>query len=260
MNRIPLGIVVLLLVSTSPVRAQVIRSYEGLDRNAADGLFAQTALSMDGRSGNADHFDLSVTGGFSYRVPAPGHWLRFYPSSRIRRSENKSVVREWSAHLRHSYVFSEEMRTYAFAQIQADRSIDLDRRLLFGGGLRRRIVPLEDGGLDIGLGLMLENEVLASGESRTVPRGANLLSACGGAGVVRLLATGFYQPVVSNHRDYRVSAYTEAGIPASDYGHFVAFWSWRRDSRPPPEIEAHDAEFGFSIRFRFPAADLSGPC
>lgn len=260
MNRIPLGLVVLPLVFTSSIDAQVIRSYEGLDRNAVDGWFTQTELSMDGRTGNTDYLDLSVTGGLSYRETAPGHWLRIYPSSRIRHSENESVLREWAAHLRHSYVVSDETRTFAFVQIQADRSIDLDRRLLFGGGIRRQIVRLEDGGLDIGLGLMLEDEILASGETETAPRGANLLSACGGAGIVRLLATGYYQPVISNFGDYRVSVDAEAGIPVSDYSHFVGFFGWRRDSRPPPDIGADDTGFGFSIRFRYPTTSRSGPC
>ena len=137
MSRVPFGLMVLSLLFASSMHAQVIRSYEGLDRNAVDGLHGQVELSLDGRAGNADYMDVRFTGALSYRVPAPGHWLRFYPSTRIRRSEEQSVVREMSAHLRHSYVFSDEMRTYAFAQIQADRSIDLDRRLLIGGGLRR---------------------------------------------------------------------------------------------------------------------------
>ena len=161
-------------------------------------------------------------------------------------------MHERSAHVRHSYVFSDAMRTYAFVQIQADQSIDLDRRLLVGGGLRRQVVRLEDGGLDVGVGLMLEDELLVSGEARTDLRGANLLSACGGAGAVRLLTTGFYQPVMSDLGDYRVSVDTEVEIPASDQVHFVVSGSWRRDSRPPPGIEANDAGFGFSIRVGYP--------
>ena len=249
MSRIPLGLVVLILVFTSSVHAQVILSYEGLDRNAVDGWVAQTELSLDGGIGNAEYLDWSVTPGLSYRFPAPGHWMRFYPSIRIMRSDSNSVVHEWSAHLRHSYVFSEGMRTYTFFQIQADRSIDLDRRLLFGGGIRPRIMKMEDGGLDIGFGLMLEDEVLTSGETGTELddevvtseetgtelRGANLISVHGQAGIVQILATGFYQPLMSNFKDYRVSVDMEAEIPVSKYGRLVVFGIWRRDSRPPPK-------------------------
>lgn len=265
MSRIPLGLVVLILVFASSIHAQVILSYEGLDRNAVDGLFVPIELSLDGGVGNAEYLDWSVTPGFSYRFPAPGQWVRFYPSIRVRSSDNKSLVREWSAHLRHSYVFSEEMRTYTFIQFQADRSIDLDRRFLFGGGVRPRIMKMEDGGLDIGFGLMLEDEVLTSGETGTEPedevvmseetgtelRGANLISAHGKAGMVQILATGFYQPVMSNPKDYRVSVNTEADIPVSDYGSLVVFANWRRDSRPPTGIESYDVRFGFSIRLVF---------
>ena len=252
MSRVPLGLVVLSLIFASSMHAQVIRSYEGLDRNAAEGVSALMELRLDGRAGNVDYLDFGVTGGVSYREPAPGHWLRLYPSFRVRRSEKQSVVREWSAHLRHSYVFSDETRTYAFAQIQADRSIDLDRRFLIGGGLRRQIMPLGDGSLDIGVGLMREDETLASGETGTALRGANLLSASGEAGIVEFEATDYYQPVMSNLGDYRVFAYTGIQIPVSDRVRFVLSGSWRRDSRPPPDIEADDAEFGFSIRLSTP--------
>ena len=249
MSKCPLSIVVLSFLFTSSIRAQVIRSYEGVDRNAVDGRFAQAELSFDGRAGNADYLDLRLTAGLSYRVPTPGHWLRFYPAVQIRRLEKQSVVREWSMHLRHSYRFSDETRTYAFVQVQSDRSIDLDLRSLYGGGLRRQIVPLKDGSVDIGVGLMLEHENLASGETGTSLRGANLLSARGGAGIVRLLATGFYQPVMSNLGDYRVSAEAEVEIPVFDQLRFVVSGSWRRDSRPPPDIESDDVQFGLSIRF-----------
>lgn len=248
MNKVLLALVVLSLAFASSIHAQVIRSYEGLDRNTPEGTSAQMELSLGGRAGNANYLDFRFAGSVSYRAPAPGHWLRLYPSFRVRRSEKQSVVRDWSAHLRHSYVFSDEIRTYAFAQIQADRSINLDRRLLIGGGLRRQIVRLGDGGLDIGVGLMREDETLASGETGTALRGANLLSASGKAGIVGFEATGYFQPMMSNFGDYRVFVHTGIQIPVSERVQFVLSGSWRRDSRPPSGIEADDAEFGFSIR------------
>ena len=260
MRQIACGLVALSLVLTSSIRAQVIRSHEALDRNAGNNLFTQAELSLDGSAGNADYFDLRLTGGVSYRAPAPGHWLRFYPSYRIKRSEEENVVHERSAHARHSYVFSDEMRTYAFVQIQSDQSIDLKRRFLAGGGFRKQFVRLEDGGLDLGLGLMLEGELLASGETGTDLRGANLLSACGGAGIVRLLATAFFQPVMSDFRDYRVFVDTEAEIPAADQVHFVVSGSWRRDSRPPPGVEADDIGFGISVRIGYPTPSRFRVC
>ena len=60
MSKVPLCLVVLSLVFTSSVRAQVIRSHEGLDRNAVDSLFIQAELSLDGGAGNADYLDLRL--------------------------------------------------------------------------------------------------------------------------------------------------------------------------------------------------------
>lgn len=105
MINILLTLVFFSFVVASPVCAQVIRSYEGLDRNNKDGWTVQTDLSLGGRVGNVDYLDIELAPGLSYRVPAPGYWLRLYSSIRVRRSGKQSVVYEWSGHARHSYVF-----------------------------------------------------------------------------------------------------------------------------------------------------------
>ena len=252
MNIVPkvtLAVTILSFLLASPIHSQVIRSYEGLDRNAADGSYALIDISLDARTGNSKYLDLRFLSGYSYRVPTPGHWIRFYPSVRIRRSETETSLRELSGHLRHSYVYSDVLRSFAFAQLQADHTIELDRRLLVGGGIRRQIVPLKDGGLDIGIGLMIEDEILASGETWTALRGANLLSIHGGAGNAQLTATGFFQPVISQFGDHRMAVSMEIRIPVIDGLRFVISANWRRDSRPPPGINGNDAVLGFSAQF-----------
>ena len=250
MINIPLTLVVFSVVFVSSVPAQVIRSYEGLDRDAGDSLSVQFEISLNGGAGNADYLDMELTGGVSYRVPSPGQWLRVYPSVRIRRSGKQSVVHEWSMHVRHSYVFSDKMRTYAFFQIQADRSINLDSRSLIGGGFRPQIVRLEDGNLDIGVGLMIEYEVLASSETASAlgVRGANLVSAFYKADKVEFRATGYYQPVMMDLKNYRVFFDTDVKFPITRVFSFVVSGGWRRNSHPPSDVKADDIKFRFLIK------------
>ncbi len=238
------------IVSASPASAQVVISYEVLDRSAGDDLYGTVQFSVNGNTGNANYLDLGLQGAFGIREPAPrGHWLRFYPSYRLRRSEGANIVHERSAHLRHSFVLSDALRTYAFTQIQADESIDLDRRFLIGVGLRRRVIELDEGGVEIGLGVMLENELLDSGATRTDLRGANLLAVQGTAGTVGLSVAGFFQPVLSALSDHRVSLLAVATVPISSQLELGVSGYWRRDSRPPPDVESDDAGIRFVLRF-----------
>ncbi|MEN8145516.1 MAG: DUF481 domain-containing protein [Gemmatimonadota bacterium] len=236
--------------SSQAASAQVIISYEGLDRSAGEDLYGTVQLSFNGNTGNADYVDLGLQAAIGVRGDAAsGHWLRLYPSYRLRRSEGANVVHERSAHLRHSYVLSDALSTFSFVQIQADESLDLDRRLLIGGGLRRRLIRLDEGGLEVGIGVMVENELLDSGATRTDLRGANLVAVQGTAGTVGLSVTGFFQPVLSEFGDHRVSLLASATVPVSSQLEVGVSGYWRRDSRPPLNVEADDAGIRFVLRF-----------
>jgi hypothetical protein len=236
---------VLALVETG--NAQVIRSYESMDRSAGQGRYATLALSADVNTGNVDFVDLDLSGALGFR--GQKHWIRFYPAYRIRRSEGDTKVHERSAHLRHSYVFTARTRTFAFVQIQADRSLELDRRFLVGGGVRRQIIELGEGGVDLGVGLMFEEERLSNGDERSDLRGANLLSVYGSAGTVALSGSGFFQPVMSDWGDHRVAVELSATAPLSIRLSVEISARWRRDSRPPQQVEPDDG--GVRVGFRF---------
>jgi len=238
---------VLLVLNATPATAQVIRSYEGLDRRAGNEGYATLGFTFDGRTGNTEYAEFDLAGAVGYR--GNRHWTRFYPTYNIRHSEGRTVEDARSAHLRHSLFLNPRTRSFAFVQLQADESLKIQRRFLVGAGLRRSLVVTEaGGGIDLGVGMMYEEERAESGEKDSVLRGTNLLVVNGAAGSVALTLTGFFQPLLDNWRDHRVSAEGSAAIPLRDRWDLAVSLVWRRDSRPPPGVERDDAGIKIGLR------------
>jgi hypothetical protein len=59
----------------------------------------------------------------------------------------------------------------------------------------------------------------------------------------------FFQAVLSELSDHRVSMLTAATVPVSSQLELGVSGYWRRDSRPPPDVEADDAGIRFVLRF-----------
>ena len=233
----------------APAAAQVIQNYESMDRAAGEGVYATFALALDVSAGNSEYVDADASGAFGYK--GERNWIRLYPGYRVKRAGSATVADERAAHLRHSWLFTERTRSFAFLQFQSDRALELERRVLLGGGLRHRIVGIgEEGGLDLGVGVMWEEEKLETGEEEELFRGANLVSATGTAGSVELTLTGYLQPALTDWADHRIAASGSAAVPLGEAWALTVSARFRRDSRPPPEVDPNDAGLTVGVRFR----------
>ena len=67
--------------------AQVIQSYESLDRSAGEDYYATMEFSVDGAIGNSDYIDSDFSGAFGHR--GDSHWVRFYPAYRLKRFKGR---------------------------------------------------------------------------------------------------------------------------------------------------------------------------
>jgi hypothetical protein len=223
-----------------------IRSYESLDRSAGDGGYATAVVAFDGAVGNADYLDTDLSGAVGYRGNT--HWLRVYPAYRVKRSNGTRVVDTRSMHFRHSLFLTERSRTFSFVQIQAEKAIDLDRRFLVGGGIRYQLFSLGNGGVDLGVGVMFEEERRTDADSRKDVRGANFVTIYGDAGRVRLSGTTFFQPVMSDWEEHRVLATASAVIPLVSGLSLDVSGSWRREVPSPAAVETNDASLRVGFR------------
>ena len=111
------------------------------------------------------------------------------------------------------------------------------------------MVTESGGGIDLGVGVMYENEHIETGEKESVVRGTNLLVINGSAGPVALTLNGFFQPVLDHWRDHRISAAGSAAVPLGTRWDLEVTLAWRRDSRPPVKVERNDAGITVGLRF-----------
>jgi len=242
--------VVVLMVFTTLALASVgraqVRSYEGLDRSAGEQGYMTAVVAFDGAIGNADYVDTDLSGALGYR--GESHWVRVYPAFRTRQSSGDRVVDTRSVHLRHSLFLTERSRTFSFVQWQKEKAIELDRRLLVGGGLRYQVASLGAGGVDLGVGLMLEEELRTGADARTDVRGANFVSVYGDAGTVKLSGTTYFQPIMSDWSEHRLLLTMSAVVPLVKYLSLDLSGSWRREVPSPREVEANDASLRVGLR------------
>lgn len=230
-----------------PACGQVIRSYEALDQGAGEAWYTTLGFSLDASGGNVDYTEFDFSGAVGFR--GEKNFVRFYPAYRIRSQDGSRQEDEKSLHLRHSYTFNPAFRSFAFVQYQSDLALELDRRFLVGSGMRTRVVALEGGGVDVGLGVMWESERVVGQEVETDWRGANLVVASGKAGEVDLNFTGFYQPRLNNWRDVRLAGSGTAAVPLSSRLALTVAARWRKDTDPPPGVLEED--YGITVGLRF---------
>lgn len=234
-------------VRPAPLQAQVIRSYEALDQAAGDRWYATMGLSLDASGGNVRYTDIDASAAAGYR--GERHFARLYPEYRIRSQEGTRQQDVRTLHLRHSYSFRDDLRSFAFVQYQSDLALELDRRFLVGGGMRRRILTLTEGGVELGIGAMWEAERVVGQDDDTDFRGANLLVANGKSGSVELNFTGFYQPRLDNWADVRLALSGTAAVPLGSSLSMTVALRWLLDTDPPPTVQRED--YGITVGLRF---------
>ena len=234
------------LAVASPGQAQTVRSYESLDRSAGEDGYATAVFLFDGAIGNAEYLDTDFSGALGYR--GESHWLRVYPAYRVKRSNGNRVIDTRSVHLRHSLFLTDRSQTFAFVQLQSEKAIDLDRRFLLGGGIRYQLFSLGTGGVDLGVGVMLDEERRTGQDTRSDLRGANFVSVYGDAGAVRLSGTTYFQPVMTDWGDHRVLVTISAIVPLVSHLSVDVAGSWRREVPSPGGIETNDAALRVGFR------------
>jgi hypothetical protein len=116
--------------------------------------------------------------------------------------------------------------------------------------MRKRLVELTEGGVELGLGVMWEAEQVTGEDLETDVRGANLLVVNGRSGSVDLNFTGFYQPRLDNFRDVRLSGSGTAAVPLSSNLALTVSVRWLLDTDPPPTVQREDYGMTVGIRYR----------
>lgn len=247
-----------LACGAAPAPAQVILNVErGLDVEP-EGRHLSLALGADLRRGNEELVDVqaSVVGGYR----APRHWIRLLAGGEVVRSDGDDVARSGTVHLRYNWIFGERWRTFHFYQVQSNRVLALDRRTLLGSGLRTVALDTGRHRLEVGAGLMYEEErleeddLLPGEDARTEVARATSLAVYRYAvrEGTRLQAVTYYQPRPDLPEDYRLLQDLSLVVDLTERLALELTGEWRYDSRPPTGIETSDLALVTGLRLEYP--------
>jgi hypothetical protein len=248
----------LLGVAGGPAAAQTILNVERPESPDESGVWGAVDASGSLAVGNTDV--LQVKGGLLVGYRAAAHAVRVYAGGELLRGSGSDVLKNGYAHLRYNHALGPRWRTFHFVQLQSNQNLLLERRLLVGSGIRARARSGERATLDLGTGLMLEDERLDASrlsptdEARTrTARVSNLLvfSLRIREGV-RLVEVAYLQPRLSDPGDLRLLNDLALLVALARRANLTVTAEWRHDSRPPAGIEAHDLRLSTGLTFALP--------
>lgn len=230
---------------TEPAGAQTILNVERLQPGDVQEWHwgAEGALSMS--QGNSEYVDILAGLVLGHRWA--DDWLRGFAGIDYRSERGKGLESDRYLHVRFNHWLGERWQTFHFVQLQASHANLLQRRVLLGTGLRRRLL---DGAttLDVGTGAMHESEDLdpdrvtgAHPVESQAWRMANLVVATRRlTDSVRLIGVSYYQPDLSAFEDFRILADLSLLFSLTENVELVLRSEWRHDQRPPEDVERDD--------------------
>jgi putative salt-induced outer membrane protein YdiY len=237
--------------------AQTILNVERLQPRDVSGWHWGVEGAVSVEEGNAESVD--VLSGVVLGHRWTDDWLRAFVGLDYRSEEGQPLDRDRYLHLRLNHRFAERWQTFHFLQLQDSRRNLLRRRVLLGGGLRRRLVGGEST-LDVGTGIMWESEELDGAQvtddhpvEADLWRMANLVAATRRLSEsVRLLGVAYFQPDLSRFGDFRFLLDVSLRIALTDNLALTVNNEWRHDSRPPGGVRSDDylLSTGFALTFR----------
>lgn len=241
-----------------PASGQAILNVERLQGDEVDGIHGEFSARLRLDEGNTDLLQVGGDLGLGYLTER--HWGRIYLGGERLKRQGTDILDNRYLHLRYNFRFTDRLRTFHFFQLQSNENLLIDRRRLLGSGLRIRVFGDAAARLEVGSGLMWEEEELNTAqlepgeeeETRTW-RFSNLVVGSGPLGEGnRWVTVVYYQPNASDFGDSRLSG--ELGVRAGLVAGLAldVTLTWRHDNRAPARLERNDLGLrtGFNYRIQ----------
>lgn len=187
-------------------------------------------------------------------------WIRLIFGANYLVSDEASLLDARFAQIRLSNRFSESTESFHFVQAQRNESLRLRNRWLVGSGVQRKFLASPKGSVSVGTGLMMEwesldpdavdpGEALAYRRLRVANLGVAKYAFDSGMELLNVL---YLQPAVQELGALRILNDLGVQFPVSEAVRLSVTGSWRRDTRPPSQLEKDDLTLrvGVGILFR----------
>ena len=126
--------------------------------DGTDSTIYAIALSYNGTRGNSSTDQLDISPAFI--LLKKKNDFKLFGGYSLLAESGEGILNSGFVHLRHNYVLSERFKTFEFYQLQFNDVLLLNKRQVFGAGLRFGLVMKDSLNLSFELGLMRESEDL----------------------------------------------------------------------------------------------------
>ncbi len=236
-----------------PGRGQTILNTERVQPEDVSGGFLRLQASLDLQRGNSHVFDLKADEAVGYR--GAHDWVLLVGGLAYLSSGGSVSVDDRHGQVRYGHFLSDRTRTFHFVQAQASRAQLLKRRILVGSGIRHAFVASAVTRLQLGLGLMWEDERL---DADRLPLGyaAHVRDVRGDlvGYALRRISDGstlsevlYVEPRVDAPADVRVLNEARLATTVVKGVELSLGLRWRYDGRPPPGVRRHDVELATAL-------------
>jgi hypothetical protein len=172
----------------------------------------------------------------------------------IVRTPNQDYINYGYLHYRYSFLLQKNPNIYleGFAQTQYNTVQKIKSRTLVGGGLKFKILGNDSINLNAGWTFFYEYEEVTTPEYSSLVRNSNFVSFNWRISKAWDLKTIiYYQPDISDFRDYRVTNETTISHRLTQHISIVGNISLLYDSRPPVGVPVNILNSSLLLRYKF---------
>ena len=220
------------------------------------GFSGLTDIEITAITGNTDLQIIHLGGRLNYNWG--GSYTFLVADGGFGWDDGERIFNQALFHLRHVESLSELIQAEGFTQFDFNKSRLLNEREIIGGGLRFRILKLDELKIRLGTSYFYEHERFILPLNSLHPENvfANRLSTYFTfeyeiKDLVKLISVTYFQPRADYWKDYRILSDNSLIVELSSFVDLKTSFNIRYDSKPPETIKSTDTftKFGFSFKF-----------
>lgn len=248
-------LLLILLFAASGLYSQTIINAERVDNDKDSSVFA-LALNYSGTRGNANTNQLGVAPVVILKKKK--NEFKVFGGYNILSSGQSNILNSGYAHARHNYALSKTLKTLVFYQVQFNEVLQLNKREVFGSGLKLVVLGQDSIHLATTFGVMHEFELLdvnrlQTGETAKTNffRGSFIGSFTWKVNkYLQVTDVLYYQPWLGGLNDYRALNDFNLSIKLAKAFSLLVTSSFRFDSKPPSSLGNYDWNFRIGLNVK----------